>query len=197
MKLGPDRGLGGYDGFAHRIRSSPASPLLKPLDSTESYIGAYLFFSSLFPCGPKSKFIQALLVYDKQQIARGSNMLARAARPKLALAVPAAPVASLAPKSPLLRTPTSPSPLSPTARNTRLNQRGLSTLQVPTFAYAHHSHNAKTKGILKKSPTSDSFPRKQLHFIEEPAVKCITPVPDDYHGTYVKMSRDERRWGKA
>ncbi|KAI4233749.1 MAG: hypothetical protein L6R40_006981 [Gallowayella cf. fulva] len=119
-------------------------------------------------------------------------MLACAARPKLALAVPAAPVASLAPKSPLLRTPISPSPISPTVRNTRLNQRGASTLQVPTFAY---TQNASTKSILKKSQPANRVGGKKLQFRDEPAVRCITPVPDDYHGTYVKMSRDERRWG--
>ncbi|KAL8677958.1 MAG: hypothetical protein Q9186_005656 [Xanthomendoza sp. 1 TL-2023] len=119
-------------------------------------------------------------------------MLARAARPKLALAVPTAPIASLAPKSPLLRTPISPSPNSPTVRNTKLNQRGASTLQVPTFAYAQ---NPGTKSILKKCQAANSMGGKKLQFMDEPAVRCITPVPDDYHGTYVKMSRDERRWG--
>ncbi|KAL8741135.1 MAG: hypothetical protein Q9190_006231, partial [Brigantiaea leucoxantha] len=119
-------------------------------------------------------------------------MLARAARPKLALAVPAASASSIAPKSPLLRTPVSPSPISPTVRNTRLNQRGFSTLQPPTFAYAQPS---STKSILKKGQTSGSTSKK-LQFREEPAVRCITPVPEDYHGTYVKMSRDERRWGR-
>ncbi|KAL8780949.1 MAG: hypothetical protein Q9203_000962 [Teloschistes exilis] len=123
------------------------------------------------------------------------NMLVRAARPKLALSVPTAPaVTNLAPKSPILRTPVSPSPISPTVRNTKLNQRGLSTLQVPTFAY---EQNANTKSILKKSQATGSFASKKLQFREDPTVKCITPVPDDYHGTYIKMSRDERRWGKA
>ncbi|CAL8575344.1 hypothetical protein XPA_001272 [Xanthoria parietina] len=119
-------------------------------------------------------------------------MLARAARPKLALAVPMAPIASLAPKSPRLRTPISPSPISPTVRNTKLNQRGASTLQVPTFAYAQ---NPSTKSILKRSHPANSVGGKKLQFRDEPAVRCITPVPDDYHGTYVKMSKDERRWG--
>ncbi|KAL8737891.1 MAG: hypothetical protein Q9181_001263 [Wetmoreana brouardii] len=121
-------------------------------------------------------------------------MLVRAARPKLALAVPTASVTSIAPKSPLLRTPISPSPISPTVQNTKLNQRGACTLQVPTFAYPQ---NANTKSILKKSQAAGSLAGKKLQFKEEPAVRCITPVPDDYHGTYVKMSRDERRWGKA
>ncbi|KAI4187912.1 MAG: hypothetical protein LQ348_004004 [Seirophora lacunosa] len=121
-------------------------------------------------------------------------MLARAARPKLALAVPTGPVVSAAVKSPALRTPISPSPISPTVRNTKLNQRGASTLQVPSFAYAL---NPGTKSILKKNQTTASLAGKKLQFNEEPVVRCITPVPADYHGTYVKMSKDERRWGKG
>lgn len=122
------------------------------------------------------------------------NMLARAARPKLALAVPTGPVASVTVNSPILRTPISPSPISPTVRNTRLNQRGASTLQVPSFAYAQ---NPNTKSILKKTQPPVTVVGKKLQFSEEPVVRCITPVPDDYHGTYVKMSKDEQRWGKA
>lgn len=117
------------------------------------------------------------------------GMLARAARPKLALAVPIT-TTSHALKSPL---PISPSPISPTVRNTRANQRGFSTFQQPTFSYALSSN---TKSILKKSQQSTSSGKK-LQFREEPAVRCITPVPEDYHGTYVKMSRDDRRWGKG
>ncbi|KAF6230107.1 hypothetical protein HO133_004446 [Letharia lupina] len=117
-------------------------------------------------------------------------MLARAARPKLAV-LTATPTTLT--KSPLPRTPLSPSPMSPTVRNTRLNQRGFSTLQPPTFAYAEPSN---TKSILKKGQTSRSTGKK-LQFREEPAVRCISPVPEDYHGTYVKMSKDERRWGSG
>ncbi|KAK4698092.1 hypothetical protein P7C71_g54, partial [Lecanoromycetidae sp. Uapishka_2] len=113
-------------------------------------------------------------------------MLARAARPKLALAVPAlnTTTACLA-KSPL--PPLSPSPISPTVRNTRMNQRGFSTLQPPTFAY---SQTANTKSILKKGESPRSSSGKKLQFNEEPMIKIIAPVPEDYH-----MSRDERRWG--
>ncbi|KAL9586319.1 MAG: hypothetical protein Q9212_000987 [Teloschistes hypoglaucus] len=122
-------------------------------------------------------------------------MLARAARPQLALSVPTVPaVTNFAPKSPILRTPVSSSPISPTVRNTKLNQRGLSTFQVPTFAY---EQNANTKSILKKPQATSSFASKKIQFREDPTVRCITPAPEDYHGTYVKMSRDERRWGKA
>lgn len=119
-------------------------------------------------------------------------LAARAARPKLMLAVPTAAPATLA-KSPLPRTPVSLSPMSPTVRNTHLNQRGFSTSQPSTFAYAQSSN---TKSILKKGQASSSTGKK-LQFREEPAVRCISPVPDDYHGTYVKMSKDERRWGSG
>ncbi|SLM34377.1 hypothetical protein LPUS_00078 [Lasallia pustulata] len=122
-------------------------------------------------------------------------MLARAAKPKLSLALPTT-TNSVRPalKSPLPRTPVSPSPISPTVRNTRLNQRGFSTLQPPTFAYVQSSN---TKSILKKETATRSTSSKKLQFRDDPSIHCITPVPDDYHGTYVKMSRDERRWGRG
>ncbi|PGH32519.1 hypothetical protein GX50_04693 [[Emmonsia] crescens] len=146
---------------------------------------------------------------------------ARAAKPKLSLSIATAstsntsrPVLSL--KSPVAmsmsmsmppRTPLSPSPLSPTARNTKLNQRGFSTMQQQaTFAYANA---ASSKSILKKnssfssasSSSSSSSPSsgassKRIQFICEPTVHCVTPIEngEDYYGGYVKMSRDERRW---
>lgn len=83
--------------------------------------------------------------------------------------------------------------MSPTVRNTSLNQRDFSTLQPPTLAYAQPPN---MKSILKKGQTSSSRGKK-LQFREEPAVRCISPVPEDYHGTYVKMSKDERRWGSG
>lgn len=122
-------------------------------------------------------------------------MLARAAKPKLSLALPTA-TTSVRPalKSPLPRTPISPAPMSPTARNTRLNQRGFSTLQQPTFAYAQ---SPSMKSILKKGTVASSTSSiKKLQFRDDPAIHCITPVPEDYHGTYIKMTRDERRWGR-
>ncbi len=118
-------------------------------------------------------------------------MLARAARPKLSLAVPALSVSTAAAKSPLPRTPISPSPSSATVRNTGLNQRGFSTLQPPTFAY---SQSPGTKSILKRGPQTGTK-GKRLQFREEAEIRCVTPVPEDYHGTYIKMSKDERKWG--
>ncbi|KAL2375317.1 hypothetical protein RJ035_003173 [Blastomyces gilchristii] len=140
---------------------------------------------------------------------------ARATKPKLSLSIAAAstsstsrPVLSL--KSPVAmsmamspRTPLSPSPLSPTTRNTKLNQRGFSTMpQQATFAYVNPT---SSKSILKKngvsSSSSSSFPSsgvssKKIQFNCEPIIHCVTPIEniDDYYGGYRKMSRDERRW---
>ncbi|KAG5289638.1 glycoprotease [Histoplasma ohiense] len=140
---------------------------------------------------------------------------ARAAKPKLSLSIVAAPTSNtsrpvLSLKSPVAmtmtmspRTPLSPSPLSPTARNTKLNQRGFSTMQQQaTFAYAN---SASSKSILKKnsscSSSCSSSPgsgasSKRIQFNCEPTIHCVTPIEntDDYYGGYVKMSRDERRW---
>lgn len=139
-------------------------------------------------------FHRALQDSGTRYLHQTANMIARTARPKLALSLPMATVPARTLKSPLPCTPVSPSPVSPTARNTRLNQRGFSTFQPPTFAYAQSSN---TKSILKKGQTESSTANKTLQFQEEPAVRCITPVPEDYHGTYIKMSRDERRWGRG
>ncbi|KAL8940404.1 MAG: hypothetical protein Q9211_002293 [Gyalolechia sp. 1 TL-2023] len=100
-------------------------------------------------------------------------MLARAARPKLALAVPTGPVVSATVQSPILRTPIAPSPLSPTVRNTKLNQRGASTVQVPSFAY---TQNSGTKSILKKGQVASSLAGKKLQFNEQPALANIASI---------------------
>jgi hypothetical protein len=95
------------------------------------------------------------------------------------------------------RTPVSPSPCSPTARNTRLNQRGYSTLQQPTFAYANTSSQ---RSILKKGSSSSpsSAGSRRLQFREEPTVHAITPIEsgEEYYGAYAKMSKEERRWAR-
>jgi len=125
---------------------------------------------------------------------------ARSAKPKLSLSISTAVQGSSRPalslKSPAAltpRTPVSPSPRSPTAYNTLLNQRGFATVQQPSFAYSN-SHSAKS--ILKKANTCSSA-SKRIQFHGEPTVHLVTPIenPDDYYGGYVKMSRDERRWG--
>ncbi|KAI9741024.1 MAG: hypothetical protein M1834_002735 [Cirrosporium novae-zelandiae] len=121
-------------------------------------------------------------------------LASRAAKPKLSLSISTsvAPRPSLSLKSPLPRTPISPSPISPTARNTRLNQRGFSSIQQPTYAYANYGSK---KSILKKGQTPSSA-SKRIQFQGEPTVHCITPIEnaDEYYGGYTKMSREERRW---
>jgi len=117
-------------------------------------------------------------------------------RPSLSLNLPS-PVAMSMP----LRSPISPSPISPTARNTRLNQRGYSTLQQPSFAYANSVSSSKS--ILKKGPAKPSSGRR-LQFRDEPTVHAITPIDQEdaegYYGNYggakAKMSREERRWAR-
>ncbi|KIW56504.1 hypothetical protein PV05_05163 [Exophiala xenobiotica] len=127
-------------------------------------------------------------------------LASRVAKPKLSLNIststpqPGRPSLSL--KSPLtpLRSPVSPSPISPTARNTRLNQRGYSTLQQPSYAYVNSS---SSRSILKKSSKPSAAARRQLSFSETPVVHCITPIEDDeYYGQYRKMSKEERRWSR-
>lgn len=110
-----------------------------------------------------------------------------AARPKLSLTVPAAgpkatplslaiPAAASGFSRPAALP--SPSPLTPTARNTMLNARGASSLQVPVVA-----RGAKKAG-------------KKVAFAEDNRVELVSPCPREYYGEYVKMSRDERRWGR-
>ncbi|MCJ1352489.1 MAG: hypothetical protein MMC33_002473 [Icmadophila ericetorum] len=117
----------------------------------------------------------------------------RASKPKLSLALPGTAATHGAPKSPFPLA-ISPSPINtPTARNTALNQRGFSTFQPATFAY---QQSADTKSILKKHQTSGSNTTKRIQFKETPTVTCFSPMPLGYHGEYIKMTRDERRWGR-
>lgn len=130
-------------------------------------------------------------------------LASRSAKPKLSLSISTAqatrPALSLkSPMAPLrspLRSPVPPSPISPTARNTRLNQRGYSTMQQPTYAYVNSS---SSRSILKKSsPAKAGTQRRQLSFSETPVVYSVTPIEEeDYYGSHVKMSRDERRWSR-
>ncbi|PGH18948.1 hypothetical protein AJ80_04275 [Polytolypa hystricis UAMH7299] len=133
---------------------------------------------------------------------------ARAAKPKLSISIASATTSASRPalslKSPASltvpprtprtpRTPLSATPLSPTARNTRLNQQGLSTMQIASFSYANSS---SSKSILKKS-SSAAARGKSIQFNGEPTVHCVTPIENpDYYGGYVKLSKDERRWMK-
>lgn len=128
-------------------------------------------------------------------------LASRAVKPKLSLSISTA-----APKRPTLnlpspvamsmplRSPISPSPISPTARNTRLNQRGYSTMQQPSFSYTNPS---SAKSILKKGQTPRSASVRRLQFNDEPTVHNLTPIEneDEYYGAYSKMTKEEKRWG--
>jgi len=117
-----------------------------------------------------------------------STTTQKVARPSLNLP---SPVAMAMP----LRSPISPLPLSPTARNTRLNQRGYSTVQTPSFSY---SNSSSAKSILKKGQTPRSASGRRLQFNEEPTVHTLTPIENEaeYYGVYQKMSKEERRWAR-
>lgn len=116
--------------------------------------------------------------------------VARAARPKLSLSIQAATQSTQR-----VATPVSPSPLTPTSRNTRANKRGISTMQNPTYAYPQ---NAGTKSILRRRDPGDSSrssPERRIQFNDQPEVHCITPVSweDGEAPVYLPMKED-RRW---
>jgi N6-L-threonylcarbamoyladenine synthase len=122
---------------------------------------------------------------------------ARAAKPKLSLSISTTAQSvsrpSLSLKSPVVVPRTPISPISPMTRNTWANQRDYATLQAPTYAYTNSS---ASKSILKKHHTSRSGVPKRIQFDNTPTVYCVTPIEsEDYYGNYIKMSRDERRWG--
>lgn len=140
---------------------------------------------------------------------RSTNMLAtRALKPKLSLTIatqtPAqankpilplnlrSPVTPLAPLRSPMFPPLSPLPASPTACNTKINQKGFSTIaQQPTYSYVNTS---TSKSILKRTQTTSPRSR-QIQFSEAPVVHSIAPIEDpEYYGGYKKMTRDERRW---
>ncbi|KAL4888348.1 hypothetical protein BDV59DRAFT_188693 [Aspergillus ambiguus] len=115
-------------------------------------------------------------------------MYRAAAKPKLSLNISTAQNTrpSLSLKSPgLPRTPISPSAASPTAKR-------FSSLQVPSYNY---TNSCSSKSILKKQP-GGGHPSKRIQFKGTPTVHCVTPIenPEEYYGTYTKLSREERRW---
>ncbi|BCR94823.1 uncharacterized protein AKAW2_11869S [Aspergillus luchuensis] len=116
-------------------------------------------------------------------------MIARNARPKLSLCTSAAQNTSRQPlslKSPsaIPRTPISPA--SPSAKR-------FSSFQVPSYAY---TNSCSSKSILKKHSSASSHAEKRIQFKGTPTVHCVTPIenPEEYYGTYTKLSREERRW---
>jgi len=129
-------------------------------------------------------------------ITLGKMYAARTVKPKLSLSISAAQNSrpSLSLKSPgpsSIRTLTPVSPVSPTART---SQREYSALAPVTYAYKNSS---TSKSILKKHQSSRSGMSKKIQFDNSPTVYCVTPIEnkEDYYGGYVKISRDERRWG--
>jgi len=127
--------------------------------------------------------------------------VARSAKPKLSLSistVQAPPVSHHAPITPVSSFVASQSPLSPTSRNTRANQRGLSTYQQATYAYAQ---NPNTKSILRRESSSSSrrssmsTGARKVGFSEEPMVYCITPISYDEGDRYVRVTK-ETRWSR-
>ena len=164
---------------------------LLPLLESSVDQGSWFPCSAIFSCARAAAF-KKVLALDIQTVhsSRVINML-RAVKPKLSLAIPTGTSGHGAPKSPFPK-PISPSPInSPTARNTLLNQRGLSTLQPPSFSY---SQSTDTKSILKKDQTNTTTTSKKIQFKETPTVTCLSPMPPGYHGEYFQMSRDEKRW---
>lgn len=112
----------------------------------------------------------------------------RAAKPKLSLAVPttSVPTHTCGPCSPLTfnRSPVT-NALTPTTRNTMFNQRGLaaSTAATASFVTSNNKSGVRITG-------------KRVQFSNKESVKCISPLPKEYYGEWVGMSRDEKKWGK-
>lgn len=180
-------------------------------DTTVQYIRIIVFtrlFLELTACGIRSEGTSNFLQIPRARSFNinykfNADMLAsRVAKPKLSLSISTANTAqssrpALSLKSPMapLKSPLSPMPNSPTALNTRLNQRGYSTMQQPTYSYVNSS---SSRSILKKSSASstpNSTSRRQLSFSETPVVYCVTPIDEPgYYGSHARASRDERRW---
>jgi len=167
-----------------------------------SHISSYIRYSCLFV----DQGAQLCILHPQYQYLKSKSLLqaaimlssSRAMKPKLSLSVSTSAAQSTRPSLSLktpLRSPVPPSPMSPTVRNTQMNQRGYSTVQHPTYAYANSS---SSRSILKKSHQSSgsSAPRqRQLQFKDEPTINLVTPIEEEgYYGTYAKMTREERRW---
>jgi len=137
------------------------------------------------------------------------SKVTRSAKPKLSLSIsnsPVAPVSQHVPIVPSGSYVSSPSPLTPTSRNTRANQRGISTYQQATYAYPQ---NPNTKSILRREGSSStsssrsssvsssrSSCSRRVGFREEPMVYCITPISYDEEGDrYVRVTK-ETRWSR-
>jgi hypothetical protein len=173
-----------------------AIPVTVKLTSLSPYIRHPCLFVDRRTCCAYTKSIS--YHNPKNTKTNTAIMLAsRAMKPKLSLSISTQAAQSSRPSLTLkapLRSPLPPSPMSPTVRNTQMNQRGFSTAQNPTYAYANSS---SSRSILKKGQSSSSSAprRRQLQFKDEPTVNLVTPIEEpDYYGTYAKMTREERRW---
>ncbi|KAF4215259.1 hypothetical protein CNMCM8980_010337 [Aspergillus fumigatiaffinis] len=114
-------------------------------------------------------------------------------RPKLSVVTSTAqsltrPSLSLKSPGPFPRTPNSPVPLSPGGKR-------FSSIQTQSYGY---TNSCKSKSILKKQPmaSATSHAEKRIQFQGTPTVHCVTPIenPEEYYGTYTKLSKEERRW---
>lgn len=139
---------------------------------------------------------------------------ARSSKPKLSLCTSSSLVAPVSHHNPI--TPiggayvtSSPLDLTPTTRNTRANQRGISTYQQATYAYAQ---NPNTKSILRRDTSSSTSSSRssscssirssssgsssrRVGFRDEPMVYCITPISYDEDDRYVRVTK-ETRWSR-
>ncbi|KAF4161642.1 hypothetical protein CNMCM6069_003548 [Aspergillus lentulus] len=98
------------------------------------------------------------------------------------------PSLSLKSPGPFPRTPNSPVPPSPGGKR-------FSTIQAHSYGY---TNSCKSKSILKKQSmaSATSHAEKRIQFQGTPTVHCVTPIenPEEYYGTYTKLSKEERRW---
>ncbi len=51
-------------------------------------------------------------------------------------------------------------------------------------------------GPSVRRESTSSLRVKTIAFRDEPSVRTVSPMPEDYYGTYQQLSRDERRWVK-
>ncbi|KAF4170295.1 hypothetical protein CNMCM6936_003483 [Aspergillus lentulus] len=98
------------------------------------------------------------------------------------------PSLSLKSPGPFPRAPNSPVPPSPGGKR-------FSTIQAHSYGY---TNSCKSKSILKKQSmaSATSHAEKRIQFQGTPTVHCVTPIenPEEYYGTYTKLSKEERRW---
>ncbi|KAL9099036.1 MAG: hypothetical protein Q9163_005402 [Psora crenata] len=116
---------------------------------------------------------------------------ARAARPKLSLAVPPQNSATATGPALSLKATT-------TVGESSLPSPAPRHLAPPTFASHPETPAARRAGagagglVVQKKPAKEK--KKKVQFRAETEVKCVTPLPEECYGAYVKMTREERTW---